>query len=169
NPGRGEQQQGGPIAKVDRRRRADRIDRSAHVSPRKPRRQMGQTPMRRPWNDGGEILVVVASATQEPEKSSDVRGRRRASGGGRGERQSMLDGVKHMLRCQRAKVMTGVLMAEPIQKTARAQENAIAGLELKTSYPTQIIRKGVQKRSVRIIDYVGRRINESFRCKSAGG
>jgi hypothetical protein len=123
--------------------------------------------MRRPWNDAGEILIVVTSPMQKPEKCSDVRGRRRAGGGGRGERQTMLDGGKHMLRCQRAKVMTGVLMAEPIQKTARAQENAIAGLELKTSYPTHIIRKGAQKRSVRIIDYTGRRINESSRCHSA--
>ena len=61
--------------------------------------------------------------------------------------------------------MTGVLMAEPIQKTAGAQENAVAGLELKASHPAQIIRKGVQKRSVRI-DYTWR-INESFRRYSA--
>jgi hypothetical protein len=121
--------------------------------------------MRRSWNDPGEIVRVVASPMQKPEKCSDVRGRRRASGGRHRERQTMFDGGKHMLRCQHAKVLTGVLMAEPIQKTARTQENAVAGLELKASYPAQIIRKGVQKRSVRI-DYTGR-INESFRRYSA--
>lgn len=82
----GEQQQDGSIAKVDRRRRADRIDGVANIIPRKPGRQMGQTPMGRPWNDGGQILLVVASPMQKAEKRSDVRGRRRASGGGRRER-----------------------------------------------------------------------------------
>ena len=47
----------------------------------------------------------------------------------------MFDGGKDMLRRQRANVLTGMLVAEPIQKTPRAQENAITGLELKTSYP----------------------------------
>ena len=78
----------------------------------------------------------------------------------------MLDGGKHMHRGQRAEVMTRVLRAGPIQKAACAQENAIAGLELKTSYPPQIIRKGVQKRSVRIIDCAWRRTNEPFRYHS---
>jgi len=97
---------------------------------------MGEAPMRRPWNNAGEILIVVASPMQKPEKCSDVRRRRRAGAGGRGKRQTILDRGQHMLRCQHVKLMTGVLMAEPIQKTARTKENAVAGLELKTSYPT---------------------------------
>ncbi|HXQ45048.1 MAG TPA: hypothetical protein VN806_00430, partial [Caulobacteraceae bacterium] len=74
----GKQQQDGSIAKVDRRRRADRTDGSANVIPQKPWRQMGQTPMRRSWNDAGEIVVMVASPMQKPEKRSNMRGRRRA-------------------------------------------------------------------------------------------
>ncbi|ESX08420.1 hypothetical protein X766_34230 [Mesorhizobium sp. LSJC255A00] len=79
----GEQQQDGSIADVDRRCCADRIDCAPNVIPCKARRQMRQTPMRRPWDDAGEILVIVASPIQKPKKCSDVRGRRRAGGGGR--------------------------------------------------------------------------------------
>ncbi|KRQ99648.1 hypothetical protein CQ12_16925 [Bradyrhizobium jicamae] len=72
---------------------------------------------------------------QKAEKRSDVRSRRRASGGGRRERQPILDGSKDMLRHQRLEVLAGVAMAEPIEKAPRAQENAIARLWLKASYP----------------------------------
>ncbi len=70
----------GPTAKVDRRRLADRIDGAANIIPRKSGRQMGQTPMGRSWNNGGQIQLVVASPMQKAEKRWDVRGRRRAGG-----------------------------------------------------------------------------------------
>ncbi|MNY38559.1 hypothetical protein D3C86_1731930 [compost metagenome] len=63
----------------------------------------------------------------------------------------MLDSSKHVLSCQRLKALAGMTMAEPIQKAAAAQKNAFAGLRLQAPYPAQIVRKGGQKRSIRII------------------
>lgn len=123
---------------------------------------MGQSPIWRSWNDGSQILLVVATPMQKAEKCSYVRDRRRASAGGRRERQPILASGKDMLCRQRLEVLARMAMAEPIQKAPYAQENALAGPWLKASYPAQIVRKGAQKRSVQIIDHNGRRGNESF-------
>ena len=65
----------------------------------------------------------------------------------------MLDGSEDVLRRQRLNILAGMMMAEPIQKAAGAQENAFAGLRLESSHPAQIVRKGGQKRSARVIYY----------------
>lgn len=44
---------------------------------------MGQSPIWRSWNDGSQILLVVASPMQKAEKRSHVRSRSRASAKGR--------------------------------------------------------------------------------------
>ena len=106
---------------------------------------MGQPPMGRSWNDAGEISIVMASPMQKAKKRSDVRGRRRARGGGRRQRQPMLDGSEDVLRRQRLEILAGMMMAEPIQKAPRAQENAIAGLRLESTHPAQIVREGGSK------------------------
>lgn len=62
-----------------------------------------------------------------------------------------------------------MIMAEPIQKSAAAQKNAFAGLGLQAPHPAQIIRKGGQKRSNRIILYtcnVDEPLRSHSRCVS---
>ena len=67
----------------------------------------------------------------------------------------MLDGGEDVLRRQRLEVLAGVMLAEPTQHAAGAQENAFARLRLKPPHPAQILRKRGQKRSVRVIYYAG--------------
>ena len=86
NARRGEQKKDGPIANVDRRCRADRINGAANFCPGKPRRQMGQPPVGRSWNDGRKIPLVMIRPMQKAEKRSYVGRRRCPSAGGRGER-----------------------------------------------------------------------------------
>lgn len=74
---------------------------------------------------------MVATPMQKAEKRSDVRDRRRASAGGRPERQPILDSGKDMLCRQRLEVLARMVTAEPIQKAPCAQENAVTGPWLK--------------------------------------
>ena len=67
-----------------------------------------------------------------------------------------------MLRRQRREILAGVTNAEPMQKTPRAQENALAGLRLKASHLAQIVRKGAQKRGVWVVDDTGHCRNEAI-------
>jgi hypothetical protein len=59
---------------------------------------------------------------QKSEKRSDVGDRRRARARRRRERQPMLDGGKHLLRCQSVEVLAGVVMADPDQKALSTPE-----------------------------------------------
>src|SRR5262245_48084951 len=166
NACRGEQQKDGPIANVDRRCRADRIDGAANLCPGKPRRQMGQPPVRCSWNDERKISMMMTGPMHKAEKRSDMRRRGCARAGGRGERHPVLYGGEDMLRRQRSQALAGVTNAKPLQKASRAQESAVAGLRLKATYLAQIVREGTQKRSVGIVDGTGRRRHETVRRHS---
>ncbi|ANT54842.1 hypothetical protein MEA186_02739 [Mesorhizobium amorphae CCNWGS0123] len=78
----------------------------------------------------------------------------------------MLDSSEDVLSRQRLEVLAGMVMAEPIQKAAAAQKNAFAGLRLQAPHPAQIVRKGSQKRSIRVSIYTGNGSNESLRSHS---
>ncbi|MHC2419566.1 hypothetical protein ACVMB2_003476 [Sinorhizobium meliloti] len=78
----------------------------------------------------------------------------------------MLDSSKDLLSRQRLEVLVGMVMTEPIQKAAAAQKNAFAGVRLQPPYPMQIVRKGGQKRSIRIILFTWNSNNEPLRSHS---
>lgn len=75
----------------------------------------------------------------------------------------MLDSSEDVLRRQRLEILAGMVMAEPIQKAAAAQKNAFAGLRLQALHLAQIVRKGSQKRSIRVSIYTGNGSNEPLR------
>ena len=105
---------------------------------------MGQPPVGRSWNYARKIPLVMICPMQKAEKRSDVRRRRGARAGGRGELQLVLYSGEQMLRGQRPEVLAWVSNAEPLQKAPRAQESAIAGLRLEASYLAQMFGEGVQ-------------------------
>jgi hypothetical protein len=51
----------------------------------------------------------------------------------------MFDSCEDVLRLQRLEVLAGMMVAEPIEHAAGAQENAFARLRLKPPHPTQIL------------------------------
>ena len=105
--------------------------------------------------------MVMTGPMQKAEKRSDVRRRRRARAGGRGERQPVLHGGEDMLRRQRSEVLAGVTNAKPLQKAPRAQESAVAGLRFKATHLAQMVRERAQKRSIWVVDNASHRRHET--------
>lgn len=70
-------------------------------------------------------------------------------------------------KLQRLELLAEMMIAEPTQKAAAAQETAFADPRLQAPHPAQIVRKGAQKRSIWIMFYNGNGSNESLRSHSS--
>jgi hypothetical protein len=56
----------------------------------------------------------------------------------------MFDGGEDVLRRQRLEVLAGMMVVEPSERAPGTQENAFAGLRLKSPDPAQIVREGAR-------------------------